>query len=190
MKQSQTELIKNMNQRELRIQLIISQSIFIFIAFALSLFLFDKLRTWQELFWLDVQSILYLGILPALILVIIEVILHYILPKDIFDDGGINEKIFKNESIGWIFVICLLVSISEELLFRGVIQTTFGYFFASTLFAFIHFRYLKKILLFVFIIITSFLIGYLYVKTGNLLVTIAFHFVLDFSLGLFLRLKK
>src|SRR5699024_8268823 len=123
------------------------------------------------------------GVLQAIILVIVEMILYKILDDAHFDDGGINKKIFQGEQIRWIIIITLIVAISEEVLFRGVIQTTFGYIFASSLFAIIHIRYLKKPILFLLVLFTSFLIGYLFLITENLLVTIFFHFFVDLLLG-------
>ena len=107
-----------------------------------------------------------------------------------FDDGGINEKLFRNQSVGSIFFIALTVAICEELLFRGVIQTTFGYLFASSLFVVLHTRYLKKPVLLGLLIVTSFLIGFIFEVTSNLLVTITFHFVVDFVLGLYIKFSK
>src|SRR5690625_6203293 len=42
------------------------------------------------------------------------------------DLGGLNEKLFKNSTLGEIFQISLLVSVCEEALFRGLLQTKFG----------------------------------------------------------------
>src|SRR5699024_11596610 len=103
-----------------------------------------------------------------IILLIVEMILYKMLDDSQLDDGGINKKIFQGEQISCIIIITLIVAISEEVLFRGVIQTTFGYIFASSLFAIIHIRYLKKPILFLLVLFTSFLIGYLFLITENL----------------------
>src|SRR5699024_10229178 len=96
------------------------------------------------------------GVFPALGLVVIELIIYSILPPHLFDDGGINVRIFKDQSITWIICICFIVAVSAEALFRGVIQTSFGSIFASSIFALIHVSYLKKPILFIFILVTSF----------------------------------
>ena len=88
------------------------------------------------------------------------------------------------------FILSFTVAFAEELLFRGVLHTTFGYFIASTIFALAHFRYLTKPILFISILFVSFYIGYLFEITGNLVVTIAAHFIVDFLLGLFIRLQR
>src|SRR5699024_1375341 len=148
---------------------------------------FDIVR---EMFGLHFEEIFYYGVLFALALVIIEIILYNLIPKKHFDDGGINEKLFRNQSIVSIFFIALTVAVAEEFLFRGVIQTVFGYLFASSLFVLVHTRYLRKPVLLVLLIGTSFLIGYLFELTNNLIVTIIFHFVVDFTLGLYIKFNK
>lgn len=186
----QAEIIQQLTDRQLKTQLIASQLIFLVIGLLLSWFFFDHLADWFSLFSFQGEEILLYGILPAIGLVLLELLLYKVLPKTVFDDGGINERIFKQQPISWITCISLVVAVSEEILFRGVLQVTFGYWFASTLFAIIHVRYLRKPLLFLFIFVTSFLIGYLFFITNNLFVTIVFHFVVDFLLGLFLKYQK
>lgn len=186
----QAEIIKRLTDSELKKQLILSQLLFLCISLIASLFLFENLLEWLSLFSFKPWVILIYGVFPAIGLVIIEIILYKILPKRVFDDGGINERIFKNQPIPWIAFISLLVAICEEMLFRGVIQVTFGYVFASSLFAIIHVRYIKKPILFVLILVVSFLIGYLFLQTNNVLVTIVFHFIVDFLLGMYIRNKR
>lgn len=185
----QAEIIKNMSDEELRKQLLLSQCIFFIISICLSFFFFPHLSNWFLYFHLDAKQIIMLGIIPAIAIVIIEIILYSVVPPRYFDDGGINEKVFKKQSLGNIFLISIVVAISEEFLFRGVIQTSFGYLFASTLFALVHFRYLKKPLLLILVFLISFILGYLFNVTENLLVVIAFHFTVDFLLGIYIKYK-
>lgn len=186
----QKDLIKQMSDEELQSSLILSQFMLFGLAIFLSFFLFERLTDWTSLFSWNVKQIAFYGVIPGLIIVIIDVIIMYVLPKKYYDDGGINERIFKKRSIFSIFIIALVVSISEELLFRGVIQTTFGYIIASSIFALIHVRYLRKPVLLISIILISFYIGYLFEVTGNLLVTITTHFIVDFLLGIIIRHQK
>src|SRR5699024_9921732 len=115
----------------------------------------------------------------AFIIILINIILDRFVPKQFLDDEGINEKLFSNHSDYSIFIIATDVAISEELLFRGVVQTTYCYLFASLLFAAIHIIYLKKPVLLLGVLGTSFYIGYLYELTYNLNVTITAHFIID-----------
>ena len=76
-----------------------------------------------EFNWKDM--ILYGGGTACLI-VLIDLLLMKMLPENQLDDGGINERIFANLSLLHIVILSLVIAISEELLFRGVIQTNFG----------------------------------------------------------------
>ena len=186
----QNELLQNISDEDLKKSLLLSQALFFSISLLLSLFLFDHFLDWLQYFRFNVKEIIYYGFIPGLIVVIFDVILMKSLPKQYFDDGGINERVFQNRSVTNIFFLTLFIAISEELLFRGIIQTTFGYFIASSIFALVHFRYLKKPVLFVSVLLLSFFIGYLFEITGNLLVTIVMHFIINFLLGLIIRFQK
>lgn len=184
------ELVKQLSTKELTKAVYLSQLLFFFLSIILGFILIRDFDLVRGLFRLEPEEIFYYGVLFAFALVIIEIILYNIIPKKHFDDGGINEKLFRNQSVISIFFIALTVAIAEELLFRGVIQTTFGYLFASSLFVLLHTRYLRKPLLLILLIGTSFLIGFLFELTNNLLVTITFHFVVDFTLGLYIKFNK
>lgn len=186
----QNELLQNISDEDLKKSLLLSQGLFLLISLLLSLFLFEHILDWFRYFNFNLKEITYYGIIPGLIIVIIDVILMKKLPKRYLDDGGINERVFQNRSIADIFFLALIIAISEELLFRGVIQTTFGYFIASIIFALVHFRYLKKPVLFISVFLLSFYIGFLFEITGNLLVTITMHFTIDFLLGLMIKFQK
>lgn len=187
---SREELIKQLTSKDLAKAVFVSQLMFLSISIILWFIFIRDLRVMIELVQFNINEIFYYGILLALVLVVVEIIMSKIIPKRHFDDGGINKKLFKGQSVISIFLIALVVAISEELLFRGVLQTVFGYIFASSLFVIAHTRYLKKPILLVMIIITSFLIGYIFELTNNLLVTITFHFVVDFVLGLYVKFSK
>lgn len=181
---------KSLNQlsaKDLQISLLLSQSIIFLSAVILSVFLFDHYSYWFKLFSFDVKEIFLYGCLPSLLLVGFSLTLQKLLPPSYLDDGGINRRIFKNKSVSYIFVVTLFIAISEEMLFRGVIQTSFGYVAASVIFALVHYRYLRKIVLFLSVVILSFFIGYLFKITGNLFVPMTTHFLNNFILGIFIR---
>lgn len=180
------QLIKQLTPKQVRQSLYYSQLLFLTIALLLAFLFFREQIDWANLFVLSYQDIFLYGFGAAIIVVIFEIVLHNYLPSAYFDDGGINEKVFKDASVMHIFFIVLLVAICEEILFRGVLQTVFGYFIASSIFALMHYRYLRKFLLFSLLVFISFLIGYLFELTGSLIVTIVFHFTVDFLLGLYI----
>lgn len=186
----QSEIMKQLSDKELKQQLLLSQLFIAATAIILSFFLFDSVSDWLLYFNWDIEEIFMYGVLPGITIVVFDLVIIRLFPKEAYDDGGINERIFRNQSVIYIFSISLLVAVSEELLFRGVIQTVFGYFSASILFALVHIRYLKKPVLFISVLLTSFFIGYLFMATENLVVTITAHFLVDFLLGLMIRFKK
>src|SRR5699024_7279433 len=170
--------------------LLLSHFMFFIIVIFLIIFLFDHMTDWFDILIFNWRDIIKYGVLPAIILVIVEMILYKMLDDSHFDEGGINKKIFQGEQISCIIIIILIVAISEEVLFQEVIQTTVRYIFASSLFAIIHICYLKKPILFLLVLFISFLIGYLFLITENLLVTIVFHFLVDLLLGLYVKYTK
>nr|WP_090893428.1 CPBP family intramembrane glutamic endopeptidase [Evansella caseinilytica] len=184
----QAELIKKLTDRELLLNLYLTQLLMLAVVVVLSKIMhgswFYPLRflTWNGPHFL-------IGAGTALLVVLIELSAVKYLPKAWFDDGGINERIFHNRSPLHIGFLSLFISISEELLFRGVLQTAFGLVPASLIFAVIHVRYLHSFFLFSFTVGLSFFLGYLYWLTGNLLTVISCHFFIDTLLGLAIRYK-
>lgn len=185
----QADIVRQLSSNDLKKSVLYTQIIIFFISIILSLFLFNSFTDWVKLFDFDILMIIYYGVIPAGIVIFIDLVIDKYIPNHYIDDGGINNKLFKNQSVLSIFIIALIVSIAEELLFRGVLQTVFGYVFASSLFAIIHIRYLKKPILLISIIGLSFYIGYLFEITQNLLVTMTAHFLIDFILGLIIKFR-
>ncbi|GAA0444110.1 CPBP family intramembrane metalloprotease [Lentibacillus halophilus] len=188
--QKQSELIKQLSDRELMKQVIVTQLLLAGASLVLSLVFFGNMNVWLDLFHMQVYEMAYYGLLTGVIIVIVDLFLMAIFPKTYYDDGGVNERLFHNRSILGIFGLALAAAVSEELLFRGVIQTTFGYVIASVLFAVIHIRYLTKPVLFISVLMVSFYIGYMFDITKNLAVVILAHFTVDFVLGLIIRFRK
>ena len=187
MKNKQAELVKHLKDEELYRSLILTQVLLLIVAAILGLFVFDN---WKEFFLLfDYRdwSILLIGIPAGLLVVSYDLLSMRFLPERFFDDGGINERIFRSMK-GWqIFLFVLLVSVAEELLFRGIIQTYVGLGLASLIFAIIHIRYLYNAYMFSNILLLSFFIGLVFEWTDNLFVTIMMHFTIDFILGMIIR---
>lgn len=189
MKNRYNELIKELSEKELLFHLYLTQLILFIISFIIGIFLFDDNSAFFQLFdWSD-SNVYLVGGGAALVVVIIDTLLTKILPEHFYFDGGLNERIFQNRNVVHIAIIASLVAFSEEILFRGVIQTHYGLIISSILFALVHYRYLFNWFLFLNIILLSFLIGYIYDVTQNLSVTIFMHFLIDFLLGLMIRLK-
>jgi uncharacterized protein len=189
-KDKYSELVKGLSDRELLFHLYFTQILLLTISFILGIVLFDRMSDISTLFnWGD-SLVWTVGFGGALAVVGMDLLLMKILPPKLYDDGGVNERIFRGRNIHHIAVIAAVVAFSEELLFRGVIQTHFGLVVSSLVFALVHYRYLFNWFLFLNIILLSFLIGYIYLVTENLAVTVTMHFFIDFLLGIVIRFRN
>jgi membrane protease YdiL (CAAX protease family) len=151
--------------------------------------LFDSFFDFFRLFdWSDWR--LLFGAIGGLAVVLLDVCFMKWLPRCYFDDGGINQKLFSHLSIVSIIGVTALIAFTEEMFFRGVLQTQFGFLAASILFALAHIRYLSNWFLTVNIFFLSFGFSCLYEWTGNLAVTVVMHFVIDCGLGMIIRFKE
>ncbi|MDN4527352.1 CPBP family intramembrane glutamic endopeptidase [Fictibacillus fluitans] len=179
-KWDQSALIRQMSDKELRINIYVSQGVFLAAGTLIMLFSGFHLDRFR---W-DVFPIFVLGIGTAVAVVLVNLLLHLFLPERMLDDGGINKRIFRRVPVWHIAILTAVISFSEEWLFRGAIQPLVGLSLTSLLFAVLHVRYIKKPVLFIAAVLLSFLLGYLYEKTNNLIVPMAAHFFIDFLLGL------
>ena len=190
MKKNYRELINRATDKELQNSLYLTQVMILIISFILGMFLFDDLAEFIALFIWDLQQIILWGGIAGVAVVLLDLILMKLLPSHYYDDGGLNERIFRNRSISQIAFIAAIVAVPEEILFRGMIQTHFGLISASIIFAIVHYRYLFNWYLFLNVIGLSFFIGYVYLQTNNILVTIFMHFLIDFLLGCHIKQQE
>jgi uncharacterized protein len=189
MKDRYKETVAGLTEKELLFHLVATQILLLTISVILGMILFDSLNEFHDLWILDDSRILTIGIGAGAAVVAFDLLLMKYLPPSYYDDGGLNERIFRNKKIYQIALIAAMVAISEEILFRGIIQTNTGLIISSLIFAVVHYRYLFNWFLFSNIVLLSFLIGYIYMVTNNLLVTIMMHFFIDFLLGLFINFR-
>jgi uncharacterized protein len=193
MKNKYAHVIKETSDRQLIYSLYLTQGLLLLLSFIIGIFLFEDFSAFLNLFhWQDTNIYIWGGT-AGIAVVLLDLLFMKILPNYYYDDGGLNERIFCKRSFLHIAVIAFIVSVSEEVLFRGVIQTHYGFIISSFIFAFVHVRYLFNWFLFLNVIGMSFLIGIIYAQTENLLVTIFMHFIIDFSLGCIIKfnfLKK
>ncbi len=181
--------IQSIDVRLLIYNLYLTQIITLIIAFIISFILHDKYPVHAILTIIPenvYQSLLY-GIIFAFIAISIDIFLAWILPEEMLDDGGINEKLLKNMPIWHIFIIANVVGFIEEFLFRGAIQPTLGLWLTSMIFTLIHFRYLKKIVLIIVTLLLSLGLGWLTQHTGSWFSSYIAHTLIDFILGIFIR---
>src|SRR5690606_2731080 len=114
----QSDLIKQITDQELRRAVVYSQLLFLAITIVLSWILFDSFLDWTSLFAWNLKEIVYYGVIPGIVIVVIDLILIRFVPETYYDDGGANKRIFSNLQVHHIFFLTLLIAISEEFLFR------------------------------------------------------------------------
>lgn len=190
MKDNYAGIIKQLTDKELLFHLYLTQIILLTISSFLGMILFDSFRDFLGLFQWNDKKIFIIGGAAGLAVVLLDCLLMKLLPPSYYDDGGLNERIFRDRSVLHIAFIAAVVAFSEELLFRGIIQTHVGLVISSLIFAVVHYRYLFNWFLFLNVIVLSFFIGYIFLLTDNLVVTIFMHFIIDFLLGIILKYRK
>jgi len=189
MKNKQAALIKELSNRELLLNLFVTQVIILIGAGALGLIFNSQLASFLPLFHIRPFQLL-IGLAGGLVVVCVDLFMMKRVPESWQDDGGVNERIFKSLSYPMIVVVALIVAVSEEVLFRGVLQVNLGLIWASLIFALVHYRYLFNGFLFISIVMVSFFIGFIFEITGSLTATIVMHFVIDCILGFLVKAKE
>ncbi|WP_409251213.1 lysostaphin resistance A-like protein [Bacillus sp. SCS-153A] len=186
MRNKQKELIMQVSDRELTFHLYGTQMVLLTIAAILGIFLYDDISSFFKQFVWNGQ-ILVFGVVSGIAIVALDILLMRVLPEKYYDDGGINQRIFRNKSIIHIAFLAGVIAFCEELLFRGVIQYHFGFIAGTIIFAIVHIRYWGNWFLILNILILSIWIGLVYEWTANLGVTMMMHFIIDFLLGLVIK---
>lgn len=130
------------------------------------------------------------GLGLAVLMLVVDFLLSAVMPEDSMDDGGINRMLFRKRPIWHIVCIAAIVSVCEELLFRGAIQHSFGPYWTSIIFALIHFRYLNHWLPTGWVFVSSYGLGYIYEQSGTLWAPILCHFLIDLISGLAIRFRR
>lgn len=144
----------------------------------------------QLLAWPQDAGFALWGIGLALAMLLIDLLLSRIVPESSLDDGGINEMLFRGRSVWHIVLIAFIVSVCEELLFRGAIQHAFGPYWTSILFALIHVRYLRHWIPTGWVFLSSYGLGYVYIQSGTLWAPILCHFLIDLISGMIIRFRR
>ena len=187
MNNKQAEQLKNIPDHVLVWNVWLTQGIVLIISVVAGFILFDEISDFIALFRWDAAQIILYGLGFGTLAAVMDMLLTKRIPPSWTDDGGINERIFRGLPAPMIFLLSLTVAVCEEVLFRGIIQYHTNIWMASLIFALVHFRYLHKAFLFSYVCMLSLFLGWLFYLTDNLLVTIVFHFMVDFLLGLEIR---
>lgn len=180
--------INNIDDRTLLLNLYITQLLTLLVGVII---VFFQKSNMLVMFQIDEGRHFWLwGIVFALCVLGADLLVSRLVPKEVTDDGGVNERLFGNRPLWHIALLSLIVSICEELLFRGAIQHAWGPYWTSILFAAIHIRYLQHWLMTGMVFSISYGLGWIYVQTGTIWTPIVAHFTIDFIMGCILRYGK
>lgn len=182
-----TDRLQEMDEATLRLNLFFTQGIVLMVAMLGSLFFLGFRQSLLLFSFPGVKDLLFAAVLITSV-VLINILSEKLVPKSWQDDGDINKRIFLGLSWPITLMLCLLVGIGEEWLFRGVIQSYIGNGWTSLLFTLIHFRYLRKPFLLISVFVTSYLLGSLFEMSHRLLAPILAHALIDFILATYLQL--
>ncbi|MBM7577462.1 CPBP family intramembrane glutamic endopeptidase [Jeotgalibacillus terrae] len=172
--------------RELISAVYATQIILIIISIFLGFILFNSFSDFTQLFQINTE-ILIISFITGAAIVLIDLLLMKVFPEQSFDDGGVNRTLFSSLRPAHILLLTGLIAFSEELLFRGILQTHIGLMGASMIFIAIHFRYLKNLFLLVNVTCLSFILGFVYESTESLWSVIIIHFIIDYILGIYIH---
>lgn len=120
----------------------------------------------------------------------VDLLISRFVPEEAADDGGVNDRIFRNRPIWHIAVISFVVAVCEELLFRGAVQHAIGPYWTSIVFATIHVRYLRHWIPTGLVFSISYGLGWIYMESGSIWAPIIAHFLIDFIMGLIIRFRR
>lgn len=126
----------------------------------------------------------------AAAVLIVDLAISRFMPEDVADDGGINERLFRQRPLWHIAIIAAIVSICEEMLFRGAIQHSIGPYWTSIVFAAIHVRYLRHWLPTGLVFSISYGLGFIQMQTGTIWAPVVAHFAIDLAMGCVIRYRR
>ncbi|MED1944407.1 MULTISPECIES: CPBP family intramembrane glutamic endopeptidase [Brevibacillus] len=174
------------DEATLRLNLWLTQGIVMGVAVAGSLLVLGWEATLSLFILPDWDAVLW-AVFVAAGIIIASIAMDRYLLKRWQDDGSINEKVFGTMLPSTTILVCMVVGVGEEWLFRGVIQSLTGNFWSSLIFTLIHIRYLKKPLMIISVFGTSLILGLLFSHYQSLWPSIVAHILIDVMLAFYLQ---
>ncbi|AZR74224.1 hypothetical protein BBF96_12945 [Anoxybacter fermentans] len=173
----------------LKVIIVISQSGLLL--FTLGFYYFFNRTFITADFWkgkLNLLEIVYYGFLAGIGIRLFSLILSEVWSefKNNMEETVIN--ILKGIDNYDLLLISLPPAFIEELFFRGLLQSHLGIWLTSVIFAILHWGFIKKLWahgLYAFLI--SLFLGWLYLATSSLLITVIVHFTNNFMAGLYIQ---
>jgi membrane protease YdiL (CAAX protease family) len=180
--------LDDIDDRTLLLNLYLTQ--FITLLIGVIILFFQKPKLSSILSFENGMQIMLWGVGFAVLVIVVDIGISRFVPENLTDDGGMNKRLFADRPIWHIVIICFIVAICEEVLFRAAIGGAIGPYWTSILFALIHVRYLQHWIMTGLVFSISYGLGLIYEITGSLWVPIIAHFVIDLIMGLIIKYSK
>src|SRR5699024_8412183 len=103
----QADIVRQLSSNDLKKSVLYTQIIIFFISIILSLFLFNSFTDWVKLFDFDILMIIYYGVIPAGIVIFIDLVIVKYFPNHFFFVCLFKKKMIKNKLFFYIFFIYL-----------------------------------------------------------------------------------
>lgn len=183
--------IKSPIKKEMTVIFFFSQGVILLLALVIGWIAYRKFTWFLPMLTINTKFVLLgiiCGIVGILFNTIVTNLFKRIIPKKMLIQEETDKEMFKDRSLIEIILIFLLASISEELLFRGVIQNLFGLWIATIIFIIVHYRYFKYLYRTAMLTVICIFIGLMYEYFNhNLIPVISLHFIYNLIGGLLLR---
>ncbi|MBC6314941.1 CPBP family glutamic-type intramembrane protease [Listeria grandensis] len=180
--------MRNMSKKEITRVFLLQNGLLIVLGIGI-IFISTGIFVWAQELSYDLR-VIFFAVLLACFWAGLNIGLDRLLPKRLTDDGGMNLLIFKDRRPLDILGLCILIGITEEFIFRGIIQFYFGFWASVILFVLVHFRYLNKVYLLFNVTITSIIIAGLFqFSNQNLMAVIIFHILFNFIGALDMKMR-
>lgn len=108
----------------------------------------------------------------------LQLLFHYYVSKDHLTEE-INILLINTFSLPELAAIFFFGALTEEILFRGILQPWLGIWLASLFFTLIHFRYLKKLFLLLEVFLMGLILGWTFWQSGTIWVPAFCHFTVN-----------
>lgn len=128
-------------------------------------------------------AVLCIGI--AVLFILQAIFLRTIPWEKLFDE--INQMLLERFSLIELVPIFFLGALSEEFLFRGIIQTVVGVWLTAIIFTLIHYRYWRKIYILIEVFLMGIILGFVFYFSGNLWAPILCHFAINILTALMFK---
>lgn len=176
--------LKNISRQVLIINILLSQLVLLLAGAGLTWFIYLRNGINITDFFLikDIRTVLIYSFGGSTLLIIIQLLFIKLVSMERLHEE-INILIFEKLTYIELLFVFLLGAAIEEFLFRLVIQQQIGIILTSIIFVVVHVRYLKKVFVIIEVFLLSFILGYIFIRTGIIWPSVVSHFTVNYVMA-------